>query len=70
MYTDLNTQELETLELLIDRRGIASVLMALSEICGAKGDHIESNWQDAGLARRWNTLAGAVGVIVPKAEGL
>jgi hypothetical protein len=67
---DLTPAESEALERLIDIAGVDSVLMAISEICGAKGDHIEENWQDRALARRWNTLSGAVGVIVPKAIGL
>ena len=67
---DLNEQELYELENLVDRRGVDSVLMALSTICGAKAEHIAHNWQDASLAKRWATLEGAVGVIVPKACGL
>lgn len=62
--------ELEALEQLIDRRGIAEVLIALSEICGAKADHILTNWQDQPLAKRWQTLEGAIGVAVPKGAGL
>jgi hypothetical protein len=68
--TDLIKGECEALEVLIDKRGISSVLMALSEICGAKAVHIAENWQDTALAKRWATLEGAVGVIVPKAGGL
>lgn len=70
MNTDLDKDECEALERLIDKRGISSVLMAVSEICGGKGQHIAENWQDTALAKRWATLEGAVGVIVPKAEGL
>jgi hypothetical protein len=70
MQRDLDSVELQQLEKLIDRVGIQSVLMGISEICGLKGDHIEENWQDKPLAKRWNTLCGAVGVIVPKAHGL
>ena len=46
-------QEAHDLEGLIDRRGIEQVLQQISEICGAKAEHIASAWQDAGLARRW-----------------
>jgi hypothetical protein len=62
--------ELEALERLIDHHGIAEILIALSEICGAKADHIRANWQDRPLARRWQTLEGAIGVAVPKGAGL
>jgi hypothetical protein len=66
----LTGQELAELEALIDRRGIEDVLIAVSEICDAKSEHIQTNWQDATLALRWATLCGAVGCIVPKATGL
>lgn len=67
---DLTPEECTHLEHLIDRRGIDSVLMALSDICGAKSEHIAEAWQDTSLAKRWATVCGAIGVIVPKAEGL
>lgn len=72
MNTDsrLTSNELISLESLIDARGIEDVLIAISEICDAKSDHIQVNWQDATLALRWATLCGAVGCIVPKATGL
>jgi len=70
MQRDLTPYELEQLESLIDSAGLNSVLMALSEICGAKAEHIATNWQDAHLAKRWATLCGAIGCIVPSAGGL
>jgi hypothetical protein len=63
-------QELHDLERLVDRRGIEQVLQQISELCGAKAEHIASNWQDAALARRWCTVEGAVGVASTKATGL
>jgi|KBSSwiStaDraftv2_1062776.scaffolds.fasta_scaffold07344_15 hypothetical protein len=66
----LTEQELSDLEMLIDRRGAEDVLIAISEICGEKAEHIKVNWQDLTLALRWATLEGAVGCIVPKATGL
>lgn len=68
--SNLDEQQLTDLEKLIDSRGIDQVLVAVSEICGHKAEHIAHAWQDAGLAKRWATLEGAIGVIVPKAEGL
>jgi len=72
MDTDskLTASELQTLEALIDARGAEDVLIAISEICGAKAEHVESNWQDHALALRWFTLEGAVGCVVPRAKGL
>lgn len=70
MQRDLTPSESATIEALIDSAGINSVLMALSEICGAKSEHIAHAWQDAHLAKRWATLCGAIGCIVPTAGGL
>jgi hypothetical protein len=67
---DLDKNERERIESYIDAAGIDAVLMAISEICGEKAVHIATNWQDAALAKRWATLEGAIGVIVPKAGGL
>tara|TARA_Y100000114_G_C11558300_1_gene230546 strand:- start:6 stop:287 length:282 start_codon:yes stop_codon:yes gene_type:complete len=36
--------DLDTLEEIIDRDGIASVVDMLAEICSAKADHIQSNY--------------------------
>jgi hypothetical protein len=63
-------QEAYDLERLIDRRGIEQVLQQISELCGAKAEHIASNWQDTALARQWRTVEGAVGVASTKATGL
>ncbi len=68
--SDLTNREKLQLEDMIDRRGIEDVLIAVSEICGVKSEHIAVNWQDAHLALRWSTLEGAIGCIVPKATGL
>jgi hypothetical protein len=67
---DLTNAEKDDLERLIDRVGIESVLMGISEICGEKAEHIRSMWQDHALAKRWDILSGRVGVAVPKALGL
>lgn|SRR5262245_2469820 len=58
------------IEHIIDRHGIKTVLMMVSEICGQKAEHIAIAWQDASLAKRWATLEGAIGVLVPQADGL
>jgi hypothetical protein len=58
------------IEGLIDRYGIDQILEITSEICGEKAQHIAENWQDTSLAKRWASLEGAIGVIVPMAEGL
>jgi hypothetical protein len=63
-------QEDYDLERLIDRRGIEQVLQQISELCGAKAEHIAHNWQDTALAKRWATMEGALGVASTKATGL
>lgn len=50
---DLNQSELNTLEALVDATSIEAVIQGLSEICGAKAEHIAHNWQDTILAKRW-----------------
>ncbi len=67
---DLAQNEKKELESLIDKHGIESVLMALSDICGQKSEHIAEYWQDASLAKRWATICGAIGCAVPMATGL
>ena len=52
----MTEQEAYDLEGLIDRRGIQMVLQQISEICGAKSEHIAENWQDTILAKQWATL--------------
>ncbi len=41
------------LEQLVDKFGLSDVLALLSEICSEKELHIESNWQDHTLAKKW-----------------
>jgi hypothetical protein len=71
MMRDLNQTEKFELETLIDRTSLQSVLMALSEICCEKAEHVETAWQDKHLARAWRTVEGAIGVhCVPRAVNL
>jgi hypothetical protein len=69
---DLNQAERNWLEAAVDGAGLSSVLMALSEICGEKAEHIATNWQDTKTAKVWATAEGRIGVIVPSivARGL
>jgi hypothetical protein len=53
---DLGQAELDALEALVDAAGIEAVVQGLSEICGAKAEHIACNWQDtilANVGQRW-----------------
>jgi hypothetical protein len=48
---------LETLEQYIDRYRLDGVLDAMSDICHAKAEHLEANWQDADSASWWRDSA-------------
>ena len=37
--------DIDALEVLIDRNGLAQVMLALVHICGEKAEHIRTNWQ-------------------------
>ena len=61
---DLNESERVALETLIDNADLAAVLMALSEICAEKAEHVRTQWGDNLLARYWDTAAGEIGCTV------
>ena len=50
----------ETVEAYIDRFSLAELLQIVGEICAAKADHIETNWQDRDTAREWTRAAAVV----------
>lgn len=50
------------LESLIDSSSLADVLETLSEIAGAKAQHIAENWQDTPLAAQRNRAASRIGM--------
>lgn len=43
----------DTVERLIDKHGVADVLLMMQDITGDKAAHIEANWQDYTLAGQW-----------------
>ena len=49
----LDPQTEATLEAMVDKFGLATVLNGLSFICSAKADHVATNWQDKRLAKAW-----------------
>lgn len=51
------SEAMNALEAMVDTAGIRNVAFALSQICGAKAEHIQTNWHDAGLAKLWNANA-------------
>lgn len=62
MNRDLNKNERDQIESIIDATSVKALLEALSDICGAKSEHVACNWQDATTARVWAYAAGVAGV--------
>ena len=52
-YFAEGTEAMLALEAMIDKVGIANVLYALAHICGAKSEHVATNWQDTIGAKVW-----------------
>jgi hypothetical protein len=61
MTRDLTQVERDTLEAIIDCTSVKAMLEAISDICGAKEEHIIANWQDEKTARVWAEACGYVG---------
>jgi hypothetical protein len=55
----LDTMEME-LEAFVDAHGLECVLNRLASVCREKAEHVETNWQDARLARIWNSAANKI----------
>lgn len=55
-----HNDHLDFIESLIDQHGLSYVATLLAEVCSAKADHIEENWQDAPLAQLWNEAASGL----------
>jgi len=45
------------LEKIIDSIGLSDTLKLMATIAYEKADHVEMNWQDAGLAKLWDQAA-------------
>lgn len=62
--TSTNVREhntnLDALEAMVDKIGLANLVEALAEICSAKADHVQSNWQDDALAAVWDRDAAVL----------
>lgn len=54
----LEIRHIESLEHIIDRYDVPSVLKAIDQICIEKAEHIRTNWQDEKkTARSWGHIA-------------
>jgi hypothetical protein len=66
----LNDQELLQLESLVDSVSIEAVLRGLTELADQQAERARCDWVNKPLAKRWTTLAVAVGGLAPTALGL
>ena len=49
----------DTLEAILDRRGLRDFFLTLVHVLEEKEEHIRVNWQDEPLAKRWGIVADA-----------
>lgn len=49
----MNHDDKLALEKLIDVHGLHGVLVAMSDICHEKADHLVTDWQDPQAGRNW-----------------
>lgn len=61
---------MDELERIVDKASLCTVLNTLAQIAFAKADHIERNWQDTGLARRWNRTGDKLDKLADTTVGL
>lgn len=53
VYFEEGSEAMVALERMVDHAGLRNVLYALASICGAKAQHLQSNWQDDVAAKYW-----------------
>jgi hypothetical protein len=49
-----------TLEPIIDKESLATVLLALSEICTDKAQHVQETYKDKNLTKAWDNASAAI----------
>lgn len=67
-YAQMNQADKDELEDLIDRATLSQVLDALADICGDKGEHLRSNWQDTIQAREWERMGSRLSALAYKSD--
>jgi hypothetical protein len=55
-----NSEMLTELESLVDKHGIALLMLGLEHIADEKAEHVQSNWQDLVLADVWRKVSDAL----------
>lgn len=56
--TEMPTEQ--QIEAYIDRHSVQHLLVLIGNLCAEKAAHIEANWQDAPLAKRWRQAGSVV----------
>lgn len=58
----------ETLEAILNNRGMTHVLLGLQEICKEKAEHISAKWRDEQTASAWASMSKVLGEAAEKAK--
>jgi hypothetical protein len=58
----------DELEFIVDQSSIQNVINMLARICHEKAEHVETNWQDAQLARVWRKNADVLASAAEKLQ--
>lgn len=56
----ITQDEMDAIEAIIDKRGMAQVMLALVHITGEKAEHIRSNWGAPLAAGDWDNVSNAM----------
>ena len=54
----------------VDATSLSDTIEMLINICHAKAEHLESNWQDRDAARAWEKAAGKIAWSLNKVKDL
>jgi hypothetical protein len=64
----IEQKEVDILEAIIDRVGLAQLAEAISAIAAGKADHVQTNWADKGLAQTWTRIGRKFDKLIPALE--
>lgn len=66
IHKEMSAGDVMAIEHLIDRYSVAEVLYAVAYICGAKAEHLATNWQDAHSAKSWMNSCVAIDALAAR----
>lgn len=64
----INANDVQTLEQIIDRVGLAELADTIARIAHEKAEHVQTNWRDANLAKTWTRVGRRFDKLVPSLE--